>query len=134
MATYWQAVSAASTSATIASMYSTEQPVVDLFSARLKAGIANSSATQKRILEMATTDADKAAMDVIAEHRKAVLGLVKKGTAMKQTDQAGVKAFLDTGSCPPSRSTTAPCSPSWSCSASSVTTSRRPPRPPSPAW
>jgi len=96
MATYWQAVSAANTSATIASMYSTEQPVVDLFSARLKAGIANSSATQKRILEMATTDADKAAMDVIAEHRKTVLGLVKKGTAMKQTDQAGVKAFLDT--------------------------------------
>jgi methyl-accepting chemotaxis protein len=87
LTTYWKAVSGSNTNLTLASTVSTEPAVIKRFGDRLKAAIAVSSATQKKIVELAITDADKAAIARIGEKRNAVLAFVKKSAEMKAAGQ-----------------------------------------------
>ncbi len=96
LTTQWIAMSQTNTDRTLGSMMSGEPQVAQFFGDRLKAGIGASSATQKRIQALATTDADKQAFEAIAAARTVVLGFVKQGQEMKKAgDQAAVMAFLD---------------------------------------
>jgi hypothetical protein len=96
LATTWKTMSSANTAATLASLMSTEPQVVQFFGDRLKAGIAASSEMQKRIQELATTDADKKAFEDIATRRAVVLGLVKKNQELKKSGaQAELMATIE---------------------------------------
>jgi methyl-accepting chemotaxis protein len=96
LATTWKTMSQTNTDRTLASMISTEAPVAQFFGDRLKAGIGASSEMQKRILSLATSEADKKAFEAISASRGVVLTLVKKGQELKQAgDHAAVMAFMD---------------------------------------
>jgi methyl-accepting chemotaxis protein len=96
LTTYWKALSASNTNLTLASNVSTEPAVVQRFGDRLKAAIGTSSAVQKKITELATTEADKAAIALIGDKRGIVLGFVKKMAAMKAAgDHAAIEPFIE---------------------------------------
>jgi methyl-accepting chemotaxis protein len=87
LTTYWKALSVSNTNLTLASIVSTEPAVVKRFSDRLKTAIGVSSATQKKIVELATTEEDKAAIARIGDKRTVVLAFVKKSAEMKTAGQ-----------------------------------------------
>jgi len=95
LTTQWKSIGQLNTERMIAGMSSSEAAVTALFGERMKSGIAASSETLKQIQALATTEADKRAMDAVTERRKEVLALVKKGNELKTGgDSAAVQAFL----------------------------------------
>ena len=87
----WRGVIAANVERTLALSTSMDPAIANTFADRSKAGIAESGAMQKAILEHATSEEDKKALAVVGDRRAVVLGLVKKlDDLKKQGDATGM--------------------------------------------
>jgi methyl-accepting chemotaxis protein len=80
----------------IGTTVSSDPAMTIAFAEPLKAGIADISVLQKNIAEVATTPDDAKALALVAQYRTVVLGLVKKGAALRDAgDAAATRAFIE---------------------------------------
>jgi methyl-accepting chemotaxis protein len=91
----WQEVARGNMHVVVASVASSEPAVIQMFLKRVDAGRAASGAMQKRIEQLATTEADKAQMKTVGERRADLLAALKQAQALKQSDPAAVMAFIE---------------------------------------
>ena len=92
----WVSIIKANVERTIALAASLDPAITEAFAENNKAGIAASSAAQKRILETATSEADKRALAVVGDRRAVVLSIVRKLDELKkQQDSAGMRQVVN---------------------------------------
>jgi methyl-accepting chemotaxis protein len=92
----WRGLIAANVERTLALAASMDPAIGETFTDRNKAGIAESSAMQKTIMEHATSDEDKKALAMVGERRAVVLGIVKKLDDLKTLgDAAGMRKVIN---------------------------------------
>ncbi|MCE1193027.1 MAG: methyl-accepting chemotaxis protein [Acidovorax sp.] len=81
----------------LASNSTPDAELTALFDGRVKQGITGISALQAKVVELATTPADKKALERVASERTQVLALNKQAREGKQTsDGPAFKAFIET--------------------------------------
>ena len=91
----WRGLIAANVERTLALAASMDPAIAETFTDRNKAGIAESSAMQKAIMEHATSDEDKKALAVVGERRAVVLSIVKRLDELKSLgDAAGMRKVI----------------------------------------
>ena len=92
----WKAMAQGNTHAVVASVVSADPAVAQMFVARINAGREASTVMQKRIEQLATTDADKAALAVVGQRRGELLAVLKEAHALKASDPGAVLGFVET--------------------------------------
>ena len=97
LAVQWKGATETTGERVLASNSTPDPDLTTLFDGRVKAGIAGISAIQSKVLELATTPADKKALERVASERTGVLALNKQAREIKQAgDAAAFKAFIET--------------------------------------
>ena len=97
LAVQWKGATETTGERVLASNSTPDADLTTLFDGRVKAGIAGISAIQAKVLELATTPADKKALERVASERTGVLALNKQAREIKQSgDGAAFKAFIET--------------------------------------
>ena len=92
----WRGLIAANVERTLALAASMDPAIAETFTDRNKAGIAESSAMQKAILEHATSEEDKKALALVGDRRAVVLSIVKQLDELKKlSDVAGMRKMID---------------------------------------
>ncbi|KQO26101.1 methyl-accepting chemotaxis protein [Acidovorax sp. Leaf78] len=96
LAVQWKGATETTGERVLASNATPDPDLTTLFDGRVKAGIAGISAIQAKVLELATTPADKKALERVASERSNVLALNKQAREIKQGgDGAAFKAFIE---------------------------------------
>ncbi|MBV7543551.1 methyl-accepting chemotaxis protein [Acidovorax sp. sic0104] len=97
LAVQWKGATETTGERVLASNSTPDADLTTLFDGRVKSGIAGISAIQAKVLELATTPADKKALERVASERTGVLALNKQAREIKQAgDGAAFKAFIET--------------------------------------
>jgi len=97
LAVQWKGATETTGERVLASNSTPDPDLTTLFDGRVKAGIAGISAIQAKVLELATTPADKKALERVASERTNVLALNKQAREIKQAgDGPAFKAFIET--------------------------------------
>ena len=95
-ATRWRGLVETNVQRVIAMNVSTEPLLVQTFDAPFKAGLAQTSALQKSIIDSSSTPAEKAAIEKVSGLRADLLGKTKSLGALKEAgDMAAVSAYLE---------------------------------------
>ena len=97
LAVQWKGATETTGERVLASNATPDPDLTALFDTRVKAGIAGISGIQAKVLELATSPADKAALERVAAERTKVLALNKQAREIKQGgDGAAFKSFTET--------------------------------------
>jgi len=96
LAGQWKGATEATGEKVLASNATPDPELTTLFDARVKAGIGVISALQAQVVKLATSPADKAALERVAAERAKVLGLNKQAREIKLGgDGAAFKTFIE---------------------------------------
>ncbi|MGY4829018.1 methyl-accepting chemotaxis protein [Sphaerotilaceae bacterium SBD11-9] len=94
----WKGMTETNVQRVLASSLSHDPLMTQTFAPKLKQGIAEISKLQEKLLALATTEADKAAMDKVGQARAAVLGATKKIDELNAAgDVAATQAYIEKG-------------------------------------
>jgi len=97
LALQWKGATETTGERVLASNATPDADLTTLFDGRVKAGVTGISAIQAKVVELATSPADKAALERVAAERTNVLALNKQAREIKQGgDAAAFKAFVET--------------------------------------
>ncbi|BEP94659.1 hypothetical protein GmRootA79_30430 [Acidovorax sp. A79] len=96
LAAQWKGATETTGERVLASNSTPDADLTALFDGRVKAGVAGISAIQAKVVELATSPADKAALERVAAERTHVLALNKQAREIKQGgDGAAFKSFIE---------------------------------------
>ncbi len=96
LATEWKGLTQANMARQLATLASNEPFVLKSLGEAMKAGIEQSGALGKKIRENSKSELDKKSLEAIVAQRTAVLALVKKGAAIKESgDLAATQRFVE---------------------------------------
>lgn len=91
----WKVMAQGNTHALLGSVVSADPVVAKMFGGRINAAREASSAMQKRIEHMVSTESDKSAMALIGERRGELLAVLKAAQALRQTNPDAVLGFME---------------------------------------
>ena len=96
LAVQWKGATETTGERVLASNSTPDPDLTTLFDGRVKAGVGGISAIQAKVVELATSPADKSALERVAAERTNVLALNKQAREIKQGgDGAAFKSFIE---------------------------------------
>ncbi|MBB6557424.1 methyl-accepting chemotaxis protein [Acidovorax soli] len=96
LALQWKGATETTGERVLASNSTPDADLTTLFDGRVKAGVTGISAIQAKVVELATSPADKAALERVAAERTKILALNKQAREIKQGgDAAAFKTFVE---------------------------------------
>ncbi len=97
LALQWKGATETTGERVLASNSTPDPDLTTLFDGRVKAGVTGISGIQAKVVELATSPADKAALERVATERTGILALNKQAREIKQAgDAPAFKSFVET--------------------------------------